>query len=329
MEFRTVMPPVSYPFRINWKTPILAMGSCFAANMGSRLQENKFKVVLNPFGVVFNPRSLADGLQRLSQGARFQREDLWFNGSRWLSFFHHGKFSGSSEAEVLDGINQAFEVGRAQLQEAKLLLLTVGTAYVWALKKTGDIVANCHKLPASEFDRRRMTVEEVVQHLTAALDAVFEINPGVEVLLTVSPVRYVREGLMESQRSKAVLLLATEAVQGYRNRVHYFPAYELLMDDLRDYRFYAEDMAHPSPLALEYIWNYFSDVLLEPSERDRLAGLAKIQRAMQHRPLFPDSLEHQRFRERLLQQVLDMEQKWPGQDFSKEKTFFTSHTDSL
>lgn len=171
-----------------------------------------------------------------------------------------------------------------------------------------------------------MSVEEVVFHISTALEAVFEVNPDIRVLITVSPVRYLREGLVESQRSKSVLLLAAEALQAHSDRVFYFPSYELLMDDLRDYRFYAEDMAHPSAAALDYIWNYFCTALLEPAELERMAGLTRLRQAMQHRPLFPDSPEHLQFRARMLQQVLDMEKKWQGLDFSEEKAFFTSYT---
>lgn len=326
MEFRTVLPLVSYPFRLDWRTPVLAMGSCFAANMGSRLLENKFRVVLNPFGIVFNPLSLSEGLLRLAGGDMFTEEALSFNGTRWLSFSHHGSFSGASKQEVLEGINRAFLAGRQQLLQARVLLLTFGTAYVWERIKTGEVVANCHKLPASEFRRKRMSVEEVVFHISTALEAVFEVNPDIRVLITVSPVRYLREGLVESQRSKSVLLLAAEALQARSDRVFYFPSYELLMDDLRDYRFYAEDMAHPSAAALDYIWNYFCTALLEPAELERMAGLTRLRQAMQHRPLFPDSPEHLQFRARMLQQVLDMEKKWQGLDFSEEKAFFTSYT---
>ena len=306
---------------------MLAMGSCFAVNMGSRLQENKFAVVLNPFGIVFNPLSIAQGLARLAEGKEFTDEELWFNGTRWLSFFHHGKFSGASKEEVLEEINRTFREGRQQLQRAGVLLLTFGTAYIWERIQTGEVVANCHKLPASEFRKKRMSVAEVVTHLSTALNTVFELNPEIRVVLTVSPVRYLREGLVDSQRSKAVLLLATEALQqAYGDRLAYFPSYELLMDDLRDYRFYASDMTHPSEIALDYIWNYFCTALLEPTEMKRMADLARLRQAMQHRPLFPDSLEHQHFRSRMLQQVLEMEKKWQGQDFSEEKAFFTSYT---
>lgn len=323
--FRTPVPVQEYGYTITHQESLLCMGSCFAEHIGNRLSGYKFPVSVNPFGILFNPLSIAAALERLWQQKRITISDLYQDGTRWLSFAHHGKFSGTDPDAVVHAANEYYVKGGEHLRNAQCLILTLGTAYVWERRDTGAVVANCHKLPASFFTRRRASVEEIAGVLEKALLPILEAYPRLKILLTVSPVRYVRDGLLENQRSKAILLLAIDMLEQRLEQVRYFPAYELLMDDLRDYRFYATDMAHPSELALEYVWNYFKTCLLDEREISRIAALERLQRAMQHRPIHPDSTEHQQFLERQLLYIESLERQWPALDFSSEKAFFKSN----
>ncbi len=323
MNFRTVVPPAAYGFEIDHETSALVMGSCFAETMGMRMRDLKFPVALNPFGILFNPFSLASAITRLQSGASFRPEELVWHEDRWVSFAHHGQFSGPDREEVLSRINRAFAEGSAQIQKAGLLMLTLGASFVWEIKETGAIAANCHKLPASMFTRRRASLDDIVGALSDTLGQLISARPGIRILLTVSPVRHLRDGLIENQRSKAALLLACSILEDRLPNVHYFPAYELQMDDLRDYRFYARDMTHPSETAQDYIWDYFSRAFFSEKTLSLIRAIEKVRQAMQHRPLRPGSPEHQAFRQRQLDLVRGLESDWPALDWSIEKSFFS------
>ncbi|MBK6950057.1 MAG: GSCFA domain-containing protein [Haliscomenobacter sp.] len=289
MDFRTLVPPGVYGFEIGHDTSSLVMGSCFAESIGLRMRGLKFPAVVNPFGILFNPLSLASAIARLLDGAPFRPDELEFHDGRWLSFAHHGQFSGPDREEVLRRINLAFAEGSAQIQKAGLLILTLGTSFVWEIRDRESVAANCHKLPASMFVRRRASLADLAAALSAALNQLTAARPDIRILLTVSPIRHLRDGLIENQRSKATLLLACSILEDRMPNVRYFPAYELLMDDLRDYRFYARDMIHPSEMAQDYIWDYFSKSFFSEKTLRLIRGVEKVRQAMQHRPLRPDS----------------------------------------
>lgn len=321
-EFRTTAPLATYAFRIGHDTPLLSLGSCFAEHIGQRLEQRKFPVLSNPFGIVFNPISLGEGILRLTGTSSFSRDDLFMYEDRWLSFLHHGSFSDPDPGALLERMNARLMNAREQFRRSRFLLLTLGTAHVWERTDNGEVVANCHKLPSSFFRRRRAGVEEVIRSLEQAFEAVWMNNPDLEVLLTVSPVRHLRDGMIENQRSKSVLLLATGALEERFGQVHYFPAYELLMDDLRDYRFYARDMIHPSELAVDYIWSYFQEALIDAGSKKLIAQLERVHLAMEHRPLRPGSAEYRDFAAAHLRKVEALEKSWPGVNFIQEKEFF-------
>ncbi|MBP9078213.1 MAG: GSCFA domain-containing protein [Haliscomenobacter sp.] len=323
MDFRTLVPPRAFGLEIGHNTPSLVMGSCFAESIGGRMQELKFPVVANPFGILFNPLSLASAIARLLEGTPFQPGELELHNGRWLSFAHHGQFSGADREEVLGRINLAFAEGKAQIQQAGLLILTLGTSFVWEIRGREAVAANCHKLPASMFVRRRASLEDLTTALSAALDQLIAARPDIRILLTVSPIRHLRDGLIENQRSKAALLLACSILEDRIPNVRYFPAYELLMDDLRDYRYYARDMIHPSEMAQDYIWDYFSRSFFSENTLRLIREVEKVRQAMQHRPLRPDSPEHQAFRQRQRELILALETAWPELDWQMEKSFFS------
>ncbi|MEM1320947.1 MAG: GSCFA domain-containing protein [Bacteroidota bacterium] len=317
--FRSLLPLHPLPFSVGHSDKILCMGSCFAQHIGRRLQAAKFDLRLNPFGILYNPASLQQGLRRLTTQQPFGHQDLFEHQGQWHSFAHHSHFSALSAEAALEKINDAYEQGQQQLQSAQLLILTWGSARVFRHLASYQIVGNCHKLPAQAFTHELLSVAAITESWTALLDQLRRYNPGLQVLLSISPVRHLRDGLIANQRSKATLLLAAAQLEAAYDFVHYFPAYELLLDDLRDYRFYAEDLAHPNQLAVNYIWEYFKKAALKEESLALLPQIERVQAAAAHRPFQPQSPQHQAFIAKQLARIAELEQQYNFLDFSPEK----------
>ena len=318
-SFRTIVPPYRAPFQLTHADPLLLVGSCFTEHIGKRLVEGKFQTLVNPNGIVYNPVSIAVTTNlRFVDTSRVQKR----TGGSFYHWDYHGSFSHPDEATFRKNIERARQTTAAFLEKTNYLFLTLGTAQVFALKETGQIVANNHKAPADWFEERRLSVAETVDTLAKAIEALRAKRPAVQVVLSVSPVRHMRNGFVENQRSKAVLLLACADLCAQFDFVHYFPAYEVLLDELRDYRFYADDMVHPSASAVEYIWEYFAAAFLAPETRNLLTQLDKIRVATEHRPLHPDTTEHQTFARQQLAAIEQLKSKYPLLDFSKEIAWF-------
>lgn len=322
MIFRTELKNWQAGLSISHGDAVACMGSCFAEHIGARLQERKFQTLLNPTGIVYNPVSLAATLEWMASGRRFGESDVFEWNGQWNSYHHHSRFSALSREALLEGINTAMSEASAFFEKTSRLLLTPGTALVYEHREMGGVVANCHKLPASAFTRRRLSVEEVTACLAPVLSLWKERLPALEVIISVSPVRHLREGMIENQRSKATLVLAAAQLAESLPFVHYFPAYELLLDDLRDYRFYAEDLAHPSAQAVEYIWEFFSRHYFSENTRRLLGEIEDVLRAARHRPFQPDSAAHQAFQQKQLERIAALEKALPLSDWKEEKRIF-------
>jgi len=290
------------------------------------MKDLKFNTEINPFGILFNPYSISQCLKRLISGPEFCDSDLVFNNGLWHSFSHHGRFSGVSKEAILQKINNQFSISREFLYNTDFLFLTFGTAWVFEFKATGQIVSNCHKVPASEFKRFRLMVSDVVSELKETLELLWEFNPGVKVIFTVSPVRHLKDSAVENQLSKATLLLATDAlIRGFgEERCSYFPAYELMMDELRDYRFYADDMVHPSTAAIDFIWEKFSSWMLEKESLELSYQIFSLIKTKNHLPLYPDSPEYFLFVRNSYEKILELAKKNPLLDFSAEIKYFAN-----
>jgi hypothetical protein len=318
MTFRTVFPSFKSVVSMAHTDRVLCLGSCFAEQMGGRLERLKFPTLVNPFGIVFNPVSVAKTLERLLVGKDFSEADLFETQGLWHSFEHHGSFSNPDKTAALEGINRSFSEGKIFLKKTNRLLVTLGSAHVFVWKKTGQVVANCHKVPTTEFDRKRLTVSEAVQALLPVFEKLKAELPELEIIATVSPVRHLRDGLAENQRSKATLLLALDEIGQQLPDVHYFPAYELLLDDLRDYRFYAEDMAHPNQLGADYIWQYFEGAFFEEKTKALCDRIERLLTALAHRPFHAQSAEHQAFLKKQSGLLQQMAAEFPNLDFGNE-----------
>lgn len=295
-SFRTTFPGIASPFQIGHQDSILLSGSCFTEHIGGRLKNLRFSTLINPFGVVYNPFSISNALaQLLADNVVYTRDSIFENQGVWRSWDHHSQFAKPDPDETLAGMNIAFRESVQFLHEATHILITLGTSDVYYLLESGKIVANNHKMPDRLFGSRRLSVDFVTETLTGCLTGLLEKNPGIRFILTVSPVRHLRRGMIENQRSKSVLCLACEAVCRQIPEAHYFPAYEILLDDLRDYRFYSSDMIHPSEVAVNYIWDYFSNTYFSESTRQINAALEKINAALRHRPFNPDTEQYREF----------------------------------
>jgi len=326
-KFRTQLSSIAYPFQIAHQQTILCIGSCFAKNMGRHLSNYKFDSSLNPFGILYNPVSISEGINLLLDKEPFLPEDLFEYQGLWHSFYHHGQFSGPDKSAVLDHINVQLKIARTFLQKTDRLILTLGTAAAFQYKKTEKIIANCHKLPGNQFNKKLLSVAGCVLALSQTLKQLQALRPDLEVVLSVSPIRHLRDGLIENQRSKATLLLAAAELEKTFPFVHYFPAYEIMMDDLRDYRFYESDYAHPSVEAIDYIWNYFQDAFFAGDTKAILEEVGKVLQAARHRPFHVASKAHQAFLRKQLGLIEELEEQYRFLDFEAERSGFLEQID--
>ena len=302
MKLITEVALPEYPFKLDHLTPVLMMGSCFTENIGRQLERYLFPVCINPFGVTYNPLSVKKGLEALMHKEVYSEVDLNLYGDLWFSFDHYTGFSSPDRDEALEAINHSFHSAKAQLKKARILILTWGTSWVYRYKETGQVVCNCHKIPVKEFTRTQLSTREIISAYEDLLPQLLEFNSSLKIIHTVSPVRHWKDGAHGNQLSKASLLLAGDALQKqFPDQFLYFPSYEIVMDELRDYRYYAEDMIHTSEQTTSYIWEKFRQVLLSESSTELIKDLEQVLKLKEHRPR-DNSSEAQRTRESLLQE---------------------------
>jgi hypothetical protein len=289
MKFRTEinLPPAT--FAITHRLRGMAIGSCFAESISRQMLGGGLMLDVNPFGTLYNPLSIAAGVQDLIDRRVYREADVFFYQGAFHSFSHHSRFSGPDGSVVLAGINGRIDRSSTFLQQADYLMITFGTANVFRLSSDGQIVANCHKRPAADFVEQRLSVEGIVDRWRRLLSDLRVLNPRLKILFTVSPIRHLKQGLHENQLSKAVLLLAVEELLRLLNDVYYFPAYEMVLDDLRDYRFYASDLVHPNAQAEEYVWEKFMETYCDASTRALIDEAERRCRAANHRPIIGDA----------------------------------------
>ena len=265
---------------------VVLLGSCFSDNIGAKMQGALINATVNPMGTLFNPMSITRGVNRLINNEPVAGRDLFLQSGVWNSYDFHSRYSLPDKQATLDRMNQRIEQGHESLKSAQLLTITLGTAIVYRLKTTGEVVANCHKVPQHEFDRQMSSVPDMVKVLDEMLTKLNQFNPQLRIILTVSPIRHIADGLDINSLSKASLRVAiNEAIKSHRDYCDYFPAYEIMLDDLRDYRFYANDMVHPSEVAIEYIWQAFQATYLDDRSALAVARCERIHKRMQHRPM--------------------------------------------
>ena len=304
MKFVTSVDIVPSIKKISYSDNILLLGSCFADNIGTKFGEYYFPTTVNPFGILYNPASIASALHT-AQSPHHLTPIIHHNGL-WHSFSHHGSFSCASKEQLLNACEQSRAQLREALQHATTVIITFGTA--WVYEYEGQVIANCHKIPANLFVRRRLTVDEIVSIWQPVLASM----PDKHWIFTVSPIRHIKDGLHDNQLSKAVLLQSIEQLSQLSiAHCSYFPSYEIMLDELRDYRFYADDMLHPSPVAVEYIWQRFVDTYMTADTQNEMRTLHQLWRDRHHRFLHPESDEAQSFQENICKRLLDIRQRYP------------------
>ncbi len=323
-SFRTTFEPLEGKVKIKENNDLVFMGSCFTENIGKKLVDYKFSTLINPFGILYNPESIIQCLHMLLSNYVFSEQDLIEQNGVWNSFYHHSKFSGTSKSEVLETINQQSKIGRNALKRSNYLFITFGTAWVYQLIDSGNIVSNCHKLPEKNFKRFRLSVNEIVEKYKVLINELKEHNKDIQIIFTVSPVRHMKDGAIENQLSKSTLILAANQLAEQFTQVSYFPAYEIMMDDLRDYRFYNNDMVHPSNLAVNYIWEAFKKSWVAKSAFEFMKDVEKIKSAIQHRPFQPEAASHQIFIKKQIELIRKLSKKYPKANFNKELAYFES-----
>jgi len=327
--FRT---PIEIPvseFNLTYKKKITMIGSCFTDNIGKKLTHYKFPVSINPFGVLYNPESVRNALDILINEKYFGEEDLHEHNSRWLSFYHDTSFSDHDREKVLQEINKSIHAGNQWLNKTNLLIITFGTARVYHHKKKNHIVSNCHKLPAKEFKRYLLDINEIVDGYRELIGQLKKFNPNLHIVFTISPVRHWKDGAVGNQQSKAILVLAIKKLLGEFPELEYFPAYEILMDELRDYRFYAEDMLHPGETGINYIWDRFCETYIKKSTWKLMEKVDAIVKAKNHRPFHPQSLEYQNFLKKQIEKTEQFLDKYPHIDLRPELDYFIAQLEGI
>lgn len=312
MKFRTEIETSPLGVQIGYENRVLTLGSCFAAHIAEKLAGAKFRVTANPSGILFNPLSIAAAIRSYASPATVTREELGYDGDVWYHFGFHGNFSAPTAEEALGRMNAARQSGAEALRTSDRVILTFGTA--WVYEREGEVVANCHRRPAAEFSRRRLSVGEIVGTFAELIEGPLT---GKQIILTVSPVRHIGDTLAGNAVSKAALRLAAEELKQRYNCVEYFPAYEIVTDDLRDYRFYADDLVHPAPQAVAYIWEKFTATALTDRARNLLPEAEAITAAAAHRPRNPQGEAHRAFCRRQLERIAAL----PEMDFQSEAEY--------
>jgi len=320
-SFRTPISIDPSAVKIHYGSHIMLMGSCFSENIGNNLSNAKFLVDNNPFGIVYNPLSIKRGLTRLLDGHEYSSDELVLNQELWTSFDHHGRFSNMDPNACISSINHHFNDSKENISKVNFLFITFGTSYVYYLKSTGQIVTNCHKFPAEHFVRKRISVEEIVEEYSILITRLRQINPSIYIVFTVSPVRHWKDGVHENQLSKSILLLATERLCDKFDKTLYFPSYEIMMDDLRDYRFYDDDMFHPNHIAVNYIWKKFVNCFIESKTSFVMKEVENIVLARNHRPFNTESIQYKDFAKQILLKINHIQDQFQLSLHEEEKYF--------
>jgi hypothetical protein len=287
--FRTIVPTPVSDKKISYGTQLMLLGSCFSEHIGNKLAESKFLTDNNPFGIVYNPLSAVRQLEIILRANEYGKDDLFQNEGLWCSFDHHSRFAGTDRESSLKVINEKLFKSHVNLKSTQILFLTFGTSYVYFLRSTGQVVSNCHKVPSKEFERRIISVNDIILAFETLMPKLTHYNPNLHIVFTVSPIRHWKDGAHENQISKSILLLAVEEIKKIYPNTSYFPSYEIMMDDLRDYRFYAEDMLHLNLSAVNYIWERFKECFLTQDTFSLMKEIEKVIQAVKHRPFNPQS----------------------------------------
>ncbi len=314
MQFRTQIPISKSNNPIDYNSKVLSIGSCFAENMAEKFDYFKFQNETNPFGIIFNPVSIEKLFDRISKQELFGEKDVFFHNERWHSYEVHSDLSNPDRQELLESLNKAITETYQQIGEATHIIITFGTSWIYRNLEKNEIVANCHKVPQKQFSKELLSSEVLQKSIQNTIISIQSLNPNISFIFTISPVRHVKDGFVENQLSKSHLFTALHSVlksEIYNLKLEYFPSYEIMMDELRDYRFYAEDMLHPNQIAIDYIWKLFSESYISENSFYVMKEVDEIQKSLRHRSFNPESDQHQKFLAKLQQKIEALGKKQP------------------
>ncbi len=333
MNFHLEFFPKPFDVKINHQQKLLLIGSCFTEQIGTKLSNHKFSVLDNPNGILFNPISITKSITSYIDNKQYHESELFYQNECWNSWEHHSRFSNPDKEKCLAGINESQNKAHVFLQQTDWLLITLGSAFVYEtsplsplLQERGEakIVANCHKVPTDKFNKRLLQIDEVVSALQKMIEKLVLFNPGLKIIFTISPVRHLRDGFIENNRSKATLIHSVHQLIEKNSNCFYFPAYELIIDDLRDYRFFAEDMVHPNYAATNYVWEKFMATCIDEPSQQLMKEIAIIVSAKNHKPFNPTSEQHKKFLQTNLEKIKKMRLQFPYLNLDEEENFFKS-----
>ncbi len=321
--FRTPFTVTSLTSGLTHESSIILLGSCFTEHISQNLQNNKFDVLSNPFGIIFNPVSLANEIRRQIKGVWVQPAEIFENGGLYRSFDFHGNCAHPDKEEAIRRMNEAIRSGKIFLDKCSHLIITFGTSIVYSLKQSGRVVANNHKMSAALFEKKQLQSKEIIADWSDLITELKIKYPALQIIFTLSPVRHLRDGAVENALSKAVLLQSIHQLKNNFRDIYYFPSYEIMMDDLRDYRFYAKDMLHPNEVAIEYIWQIFKKSCINEKCYSLIEQLEQIRTAMLHKPFFPELKEHKEFKLNMHLKIEKLQKEFSRINFNEELNFFS------
>ena len=321
MYFRTQIPIPKSSHRIDYYSKIMSLGSCFAENMGDKFQYFKFQNTINPFGIIFNPVSIEKIMDKVIHETLFTENDVFFHNERWHCFDVHSDLSNSNKEELLNNLNTLIKSTNKHVIESTHIIITYGTSWVYRNIESDSIVANCHKVPQKQFKKELLSVAEIEKSIANFIKLIHSVNLNCNIIFTISPVRHIKDGFVENQWSKANLIAAVNNVLqelfsvpplGVRGL---FPSYEIMMDELRDYRFYAEDMLHPNQVAIDYIWKRFKESTISETAFTTMDEVENIQKSLSHKPFNPNSESHFKFESKVREKITTLENQYSFMKF--------------
>jgi lysophospholipase L1-like esterase len=319
MKLQTQVPLQQAGNQIDYQSQVLLLGSCFVENIGKKLDYFKFRTLQNPFGILFHPKAIVNLVSRSIQKTGYTSDDVFHHNERWHCFDAHSDLSDISKDGLLQKLNHSLEQTNQQIAQTTHFVITMGTAWVYRHLATNSVVANCHKVPQKEFSKELLSVDAIVACLENMIGLIQSVNPNAHLIFTVSPVRHLKDGFVENQQSKAHLISAIHQIIDKNASLSpvegYFPSYEIMMDELRDYRFYETDMVHPNQLAIDYIWERFKSTWISNKDYPIMEKVEAIQKGIEHRPFNPGSVQHQKFLGALQYKMQDLKNEYPFIDF--------------
>ncbi|MER3320126.1 MAG: GSCFA domain-containing protein [Allomuricauda sp.] len=314
MELQTRIPLTPSDNPIDYQSKLVLLGSCFVENIGSKLDYFKFQQLQNPFGILFHPLAIDNLVQRAMERKTYQQEEIFELDGIWRCFDAHSDLRSDTPEALLNLLNHRLKDFKVGLEISSHIIITLGTAWVYEHNAAGKTVANCHKVPQKQFTKRLLSIAEIVERIQNIIGLIQKVNPNAQIIFTISPVRHLKDGFVENQRSKAHLVAALHQTIN-RHNVHYFPSYEIMMDELRDYRFYGTDMVHPNELAIDYIWEHFKSVWITEDVYPVMDEVDAIQKGLMHRSFNPNSEAHQKFKTSLGTKITYLQERYPFMKF--------------